>query len=67
MIATRVKYRARAEPQFYLERARPFRKVAFTLVVGVLVLILVSELSLGMFPFFEFSIAAAVVYFIARR
>ncbi len=42
-------------------------RLALALMAGVFVFISVSFLTNGLFPFFEFVIAGAVVYFIMRR
>ena len=56
-----------AKPQFVLEKPHRLRNLILAILGGAIVFILVSELTQGLFPFFEFLIAAIVVYFIARR
>ena len=56
-----------AKSQMILEKPHPFRNTVLTIFGGLVALILVSEFTSGLFPFFEFVIAAIVIYFIARR
>ena len=56
-----------AKSQMILEKPHHFRKIVLAIFGGLVALILVSEFTSGLFPFFEFVIAAIIIYFIARR
>ncbi|MDQ3219520.1 MAG: hypothetical protein ACR2M8_03970 [Pyrinomonadaceae bacterium] len=56
-----------AKTQTIGETSSLARRLALAVLGGLLTVVLISLLSHGLFPFLEFTIAAAVVYFIARR
>ena len=56
-----------AKSQMILEKPHHFRNTVLAIFGGLVALILVSEFTSGLFPFFEIVIAAIVIYFIARR
>ena len=50
-----------------LEKPHDVRNIVLAILGGLAALVLVSEFTRGLSPFFEFVIAAIVIYFIARR